>query len=406
MGYIKREETDTPFMDRIKYDLYEPQIKQEEDVTHLYVDASHQHKHEAHNSHGQLSNSNSSYTHAEHLFRNQLVSTPLMTPPTFTQREHSVLETPESALSQVITLGREMELDSMTMYKPDLSENPSNWASLFEAEKIPIGPNEPKIVQQDENLFEHNYTSMPYIPPSGAVNVLPPSPRLSIGGQGQMHSNGHSQSQTHGQSQSEGQRQDQDQAQGAAQGRGQTQLPVQQSPSHGQGQGQGRGQVSNSNSTPGANALTPSSEEFHKFLQNQALAAVSANFDYLAGSSDSGSKMSSMVPTSASSSSPTSLSTSKFSSSTLLSSPSSVIRKTHRGETDKALVKRARNTEAARRSRARKVERMHELEDKVERLIKRNNELEMEVLRLRLLLARDQDIRSPSNFRQIFNGTK
>lgn len=54
---------------------------------------------------------------------------------------------------------------------------------------------------------------------------------------------------------------------------------------------------------------------------------------------------------------------------------------------DSAAVKRARNTEAARRSRARKMERMNQLEDKVEVLLKRNEELESEVERLRSLLG-------------------
>ncbi|CCH43159.1 General control protein [Wickerhamomyces ciferrii] len=48
--------------------------------------------------------------------------------------------------------------------------------------------------------------------------------------------------------------------------------------------------------------------------------------------------------------------------------------------------KRARNTEAARRSRARKMERMNQLEDKVEILVSKNSQLENEVLRLRSLL--------------------
>lgn len=53
---------------------------------------------------------------------------------------------------------------------------------------------------------------------------------------------------------------------------------------------------------------------------------------------------------------------------------------------DPASMKRARNTEAARRSRARKMERMNQLEDKVEALLNRNSELEAEVSRLRSLL--------------------
>ncbi|KAH3672786.1 hypothetical protein WICMUC_004008 [Wickerhamomyces mucosus] len=54
---------------------------------------------------------------------------------------------------------------------------------------------------------------------------------------------------------------------------------------------------------------------------------------------------------------------------------------------DPIAQKRARNTEAARRSRARKMERMTQLEDKVDALSKRNEELEDEVLKLRALLA-------------------
>lgn len=50
--------------------------------------------------------------------------------------------------------------------------------------------------------------------------------------------------------------------------------------------------------------------------------------------------------------------------------------------------KRARNTEAARRSRARKMERMNQLEDKVEILVSKNSALENEVLRLRALLQK------------------
>lgn len=52
---------------------------------------------------------------------------------------------------------------------------------------------------------------------------------------------------------------------------------------------------------------------------------------------------------------------------------------------DSVAVKRARNTEAARRSRARKMERMSQLEDRVEELLNRNKELEAEVARLRAL---------------------
>jgi len=53
---------------------------------------------------------------------------------------------------------------------------------------------------------------------------------------------------------------------------------------------------------------------------------------------------------------------------------------------DPISAKRARNTEAARRSRARKMERMNQLEDKVEILVKKNYELEEELERLRGLL--------------------
>lgn len=55
---------------------------------------------------------------------------------------------------------------------------------------------------------------------------------------------------------------------------------------------------------------------------------------------------------------------------------------------ERARLKRARNTEAARRSRARKTERMQELEERCEQLTERNRELEAEVLRLRLQMAR------------------
>ena len=54
---------------------------------------------------------------------------------------------------------------------------------------------------------------------------------------------------------------------------------------------------------------------------------------------------------------------------------------------DPVAVKRARNTEAARRSRARKVERMSQLEDRVEELLLHNSKLEKEVLRLRSILG-------------------
>uniref|UniRef100_A0A060T9E4 ARAD1D11286p n=1 Tax=Blastobotrys adeninivorans TaxID=409370 RepID=A0A060T9E4_BLAAD len=55
---------------------------------------------------------------------------------------------------------------------------------------------------------------------------------------------------------------------------------------------------------------------------------------------------------------------------------------------ERARLKRARNTEAARRSRARKTERMQELEERCDQLTERNRELEAEVLRLRLQMAR------------------
>jgi len=50
---------------------------------------------------------------------------------------------------------------------------------------------------------------------------------------------------------------------------------------------------------------------------------------------------------------------------------------------DCVAVKRARNTEAARRSRARKMERMGQLEEKVHELISKNCELDKEVRRLK-----------------------
>ncbi|QLL33980.1 hypothetical protein HG536_0F03050 [Torulaspora globosa] len=53
---------------------------------------------------------------------------------------------------------------------------------------------------------------------------------------------------------------------------------------------------------------------------------------------------------------------------------------------DPAALKRARNTEAARRSRARKTQRMNELELKVEQLLKRNHELEQEIQRLNSII--------------------
>ncbi|KAK5781779.1 amino acid starvation-responsive transcription factor GCN4 PWA37_004687 [Arxiozyma heterogenica] len=54
---------------------------------------------------------------------------------------------------------------------------------------------------------------------------------------------------------------------------------------------------------------------------------------------------------------------------------------------DPVALKRARNTEAARRSRARKLQRMNQLEAKVEELLAKNASLEMEVERLKKLLA-------------------
>ncbi|ODV66447.1 hypothetical protein HYPBUDRAFT_153288 [Hyphopichia burtonii NRRL Y-1933] len=54
---------------------------------------------------------------------------------------------------------------------------------------------------------------------------------------------------------------------------------------------------------------------------------------------------------------------------------------------DPAALKRAKNTEAARRSRARKMERMSQLEKKVEDLLNDKTSLENEVIRLRELLS-------------------
>ncbi|CDO93901.1 unnamed protein product [Kluyveromyces dobzhanskii CBS 2104] len=54
---------------------------------------------------------------------------------------------------------------------------------------------------------------------------------------------------------------------------------------------------------------------------------------------------------------------------------------------DPMVVKRAKNTEAARRSRARKLQRMNQLEDKVKDLLQRNTDLENEVHRLRSMLG-------------------
>ncbi|GEQ72913.1 hypothetical protein JCM33374_g6601 [Metschnikowia sp. JCM 33374] len=54
---------------------------------------------------------------------------------------------------------------------------------------------------------------------------------------------------------------------------------------------------------------------------------------------------------------------------------------------DPIAMKRARNTEAARRSRARKMERMSQLEEKVEDLMQDKSELQDEVTRLREILS-------------------
>lgn len=54
---------------------------------------------------------------------------------------------------------------------------------------------------------------------------------------------------------------------------------------------------------------------------------------------------------------------------------------------DPVAMKRARNTEAARRSRARKMERMSQLEEKVDELMQEKHELADEVSRLKRLLA-------------------
>ncbi|KAH3666977.1 hypothetical protein OGAPHI_003427 [Ogataea philodendri] len=54
---------------------------------------------------------------------------------------------------------------------------------------------------------------------------------------------------------------------------------------------------------------------------------------------------------------------------------------------DSVAVKRARNTEAARRSRARKMERMSQLEDKCESLLQENESLKAEVAKLKSLLS-------------------
>ncbi|RLV90626.1 General control protein GCN4 [Spathaspora sp. JA1] len=56
---------------------------------------------------------------------------------------------------------------------------------------------------------------------------------------------------------------------------------------------------------------------------------------------------------------------------------------------DPVSLKRAKNTEAARRSRARKMERMTQLESRVEELIDEKSDMEREVLRLRELLTQN-----------------
>lgn len=56
---------------------------------------------------------------------------------------------------------------------------------------------------------------------------------------------------------------------------------------------------------------------------------------------------------------------------------------------DPILLKRAKNTEAARRSRARKMERMSQLEDRVEELLGFNQDLSSELDRLRGLLSQN-----------------
>lgn len=57
---------------------------------------------------------------------------------------------------------------------------------------------------------------------------------------------------------------------------------------------------------------------------------------------------------------------------------------------DVASIKRARNTEAARRSRARKMERMTQLESKCEDLIRENDSLKSEIAALKSMLAAAQ----------------
>lgn len=56
---------------------------------------------------------------------------------------------------------------------------------------------------------------------------------------------------------------------------------------------------------------------------------------------------------------------------------------------DCVAVKRARNTEAARRSRARKMERMVQLEERVEQLVSQNSKLLQEVARLKKLCGEE-----------------
>lgn len=56
---------------------------------------------------------------------------------------------------------------------------------------------------------------------------------------------------------------------------------------------------------------------------------------------------------------------------------------------DETATKRAKNTEAARRSRARRVERMGQLEDRVRELMGDNERLEAEVSRLKKLVGED-----------------
>jgi hypothetical protein len=68
---------------------------------------------------------------------------------------------------------------------------------------------------------------------------------------------------------------------------------------------------------------------------------------------------------------------------------------------EKKMQKRARNTLAARRSRARKMERMVDLEQRCAILTAKNHELEIEILRLRLLLAQGKDLQTPQSFREL-----